>query len=136
MKAIYATMLAGVLFAATPALSHGAEEHAPVAQHDAVAAGEKVTALVAKIDSGVGALEQEIAEKAFDKIHQSTEEVLSALQGITAVSTGKAGVADTVKQLETVLDALHEAGDAKDAPAAERHLHKFSGGLKLLKLQL
>lgn len=136
MKRVYTVLLACALLAASPAFAHGGEEHPSAAPSGAAEQEKDVSVLLAKLDTGLGVLEQDIAAKAFDKIHESSEGVLSVLEAIDGAAAGKAGVAATVSQLRGVLGALHTAGDAKDAQAAEQQFHKLTGGVKLLKAQL
>lgn len=88
------------------------------------------------IDEGYAALSKAVSAGNYDKIHEVHEKISPALKSLADSHKDDAAITGTVRQIEKVLSALHDAGDAKDSTKAGAELKKLEGGIKLLKARM
>lgn len=99
---------------------------------------ETVQAVVAEIHKHHGQIGDTVKAKNLKAVHEHSEAInalANALPGKVAAGQ-KARVEGTVKNLEKISNALHEAADANDQTKSEAQLKKLDAVLKQLDSQV
>jgi hypothetical protein len=135
----YALLIAVVLAIVAANPLYAQDDAHPVVQTASVAQANTVAGIMATVKKSIDDSKTVIAANDLKSVHPHTGKGMDALKTLLSVAAPapekKERLEIAIKQMNSRLDALHDAADGGDAAKTQNELKKTEGAFKLLELQ-